>query len=247
MIADGNGIAVAKHTKALKFQRGLVFQRVKIAPFRMKFPCHSHAVQSKSSGITSRHGKMQVSPFAGGKAFQLEMGVCVPAGTGARPHMSGIIKDSTVRILLSHQRGHFFFEPVNREFSKFPNLIRIRGIDSPSLHFGAAGRAGAGTDSYNIEKDSIQLFSQQLAHLFRVGCQKIVISGVNAQRLAKARFCKGDSLVSASWLSDQPLGMGLRGMIIPLNRDIYRRLDTGIVQRPHLLQKQIVVFQIGMN
>ena len=76
---------------------------------------------------------------------------------------------------------------------------------------------------------------------------KIVISGVNAQRLAKARLCKGDSLVSASWLSDQPLGMGLRGMIIPLNRDIYRRLDTGIVQRPHLLQKQIVVFQIGMN
>ena len=131
---------------------------------------------------------MQVSPIRR-RRLSSSKWVYASAGTGARPHYVRHCKDSTVRILLSHQRGHFFLNRSIEEFSKLSEpQIRIRGIDSPSLHFGPAGRAGEGR-FYNIEKIPSTLFQQ--LHTLPCGLPKIAISGVNAQRLAKPASVKG--------------------------------------------------------
>jgi len=175
------------------------------------------------------------------------MGVAVAAVARAGPDVPGVVEDRAIRAVLPHQGGHPCLEAVDRQLGESAHRRLVRHIDAACFHLGAAGGAHAGPDADDIEKDPVQLVAQQRANLCGLGGQEVIVAGVDAQRLVETGLGKRRAFVRAAGLSDQPLGAGGGRMVVPLDRDVDWRPDTGRMQGTDLLQQQVAVDQVRVD
>src|SRR5215469_9644342 len=127
LVADHTLGAMGQHAQTFIAKRLEVFERMEISPGSVEFAGHANTFQPKGPSVSDGRREMEISPFAAREAFYFEVRVSMIDLPMARADMPRIVEDAAIRVPVSDEPGHLFFELINRfnsEAFRYPGVAR---------------------------------------------------------------------------------------------------------------------------
>jgi hypothetical protein len=119
-----------------------------------------------SNCIASGDRKVLITPETRWQTFQFKMSVSISTVHGTWTDMPSVVKYCAVFTIFTYSLSQIVFEPVNYGFCENSYCFFRCFIYSHTFHFFKACHTPTGANPYDVEEESVQVYSQIFTDFF---------------------------------------------------------------------------------